>query len=77
VSHRRRFWLELLVASAGSTAFVLTLLWKDWIELVFRVDVDARSGAAEWAIAAGLLALSICCGVLARAEWRRRPASAV
>ena len=68
---RLRFWLELLVAAVNVGLLVLTALWPQWIELVFRIDPDAGSGEFEWLIAAVTLAISIMCFVLARMEWRR------
>ena len=50
---------------------VVTLLWKDWIELVFRIDPDAGSGALEWSIVAVTLAFTVAFSILARQEWRR------
>jgi hypothetical protein len=50
---------------------VLTLFWRDWIEVVFGVDPDGRSGALEFVIAAALLLGAAASAVLARAEWRR------
>ncbi len=72
---RPRFWIET-VMSMGSFVFaLLTLLWKDWIELVFRVDPDAHSGSLEMTIVLVAIAITIATAVLARVEWRRRKAA--
>ena len=68
---RKRFWI---VASAGSIFVLLcvaTLVWPNWLELVFQVDPDYGNGTIEWIIVAlsGLAAST--CFVLARMEWRR------
>jgi hypothetical protein len=49
-SIRRRAWFEWAVASAASVLAVVTLVWHNWIEIVFGVDPDEGSGAVEWAI---------------------------
>jgi hypothetical protein len=67
----RKFWIESWIAVASGVLGVVTLIRKDWIELVFGVDPDQGSGALEWAIVAGLLALSLVSAALARLEWRR------
>jgi hypothetical protein len=69
---RRRFLTETALAGASGVFTLLTLVWKDWIELVFRVDPDRGSGALEWAIAAAALALALVFGALAH---RDRPRS--
>ena len=66
-----RFWLELVCGLLGAVLFVVTLVTREWIELVFGVDPDKGSGALELAIAFGLLAVSIVSGLLAVREWRR------
>jgi len=68
---RWRFWLEIGVAIATSTLFVLTLVQRDWIEVVFGIDPDNRSGTLEWLIIAALLAVTITLFTLASYEWRR------
>ncbi len=68
---RQRFWIEVALAVLSAGLLVLTLLWKDWIELTFGIDPDAGSGAVEWAFVAGTLALTIAFSLLARVEWRR------
>ena len=70
-SIRLRFWVELGLATVTATLFVITLLWRDWIEIVFRVDPDNGSGALEWLIVGALLAVTVALFVMARLEWRR------
>lgn len=70
-SVRVRFWLELVCGLLGAVLFGVTLVTREWIELIFGVDPDKGSGALELAIALGLLAVSIVSGLLAVREWRR------
>ena len=65
-----RLYLELVLGSVGLVLFGLTLVWKDWIEIVLHVDPDAGNGAAEFLVCAVLLALAATCWWLARTEWR-------
>ena len=68
---RQRFWIESALSIASAALFVITLLWKDWIEIVLRVDPDAGSGALEWAIVAVAVWSTLGFAALARSEWRR------
>jgi hypothetical protein len=72
VTQRRatKFWIESWVAAASGFLCVLTLIRKDWIEWLFGVDPDRGSGALEWAIVGGLIALAVVSALLARREWR-------
>jgi hypothetical protein len=75
---RVRFWVEAAWAAAGLVLAVLTLVTRDWVELVTGTDPDGGSGALEWGVVAALLvlALAVLGGTLATAEWRHaRPAS--
>ena len=67
----RRFRLRLGLAGASLVLALLTLVWKDWIEIVFRVDPDGGSGALEWLIVGVLAGASLAFGALAGLEWRR------
>jgi hypothetical protein len=67
----RRFWLALGLAFASLVLALVTLVTREWIELVFRVDPDGGSGALEWLIVVVLVAASAVFGLLARLEWRR------
>ena len=72
---RVRFWIELGVAAVTGLLFVLTLVWRDWIEKVFGWDPDQQSGALEWGIVVCLLAVTVLVGKTALTEWRRPLAS--
>jgi hypothetical protein len=69
---RRRFWLEVTLAVASGLFLLLTLLWKDWIEIVFGIDPDNHSGSLEWLIVALSAIATLVAGGLARWEWRRQ-----
>jgi hypothetical protein len=68
---RWRFWLETGIAIATSILFVITLVRRDWIEIIFGVDPDNHSGTLEWLIVAALLVVTITLFTLASYEWRR------
>ena len=68
---RTRFWLELACGVLGGALFVVTLGSREWIEVVFGVDPDNGSGALEWAVVLGLLAVSVGSWLMAVREWRR------
>jgi hypothetical protein len=67
----RLLWIERGLAVGSGLLFVVTLISKEWIEIVFGVDPDKGSGALEWAISSALLAITIAFAVLARREQRR------
>jgi hypothetical protein len=68
---RPLFWIEALLAFGNAALLVMTVVWKDWIEIVFNVDPDAGSGAVEWGVVAVTLLLTLAFLTLARGEWRR------
>ena len=68
---RRRFWVEAVHAGTSALLLLLTLISREWIELIFGVDPDRGSGAAEWLIVAFVAVLAFTCSALARIEWRR------
>ena len=68
---RGRFWLETSLAILTSILFVITLVWHNWAEIIFKMDPDQGSGLFEWLVVGVLLAATIALIVLARYEWRK------
>ena len=66
-----RFWLDAGLAATSAVVLLATLLWRGWIEMLFRVDPDQGSGSLEWSIVAVTAVAAITCTTLARHEWRR------
>lgn len=71
---RRRFYVEVALAGLAGALTILTLITREWIEAVFRVDPDGGNGSLEWAIV-GVLAVA--CVALSATAWREslRPAA--
>jgi hypothetical protein len=63
--------LESIFGSFTGIVAVITLLWHDWIETVFKVDPDSGNGSAEWLIVLVLLLTTVTLASGARREWRR------
>jgi hypothetical protein len=68
---RRRYWFELGLAVLAGALAVLTLVNREWIEVVFGIDPDEGSGALEWGIVFALGGVALISAVVARAERRR------
>jgi hypothetical protein len=67
---RRRFWIEVSLALFTGILALITLLSREWIEVVFHVDPDEGSGSLEWLIVALAAATAVIFAVMARVEWR-------
>jgi hypothetical protein len=71
---RKLIATEAVLAGVAGLLAVLTLVWSDWIEIVFRWDPDQHSGGAELAIVVVLACLSLISGATARwqaVRWSR------
>jgi hypothetical protein len=71
---RRRFWVELGGAAVTGALFVVTVVWRDWIEVLTGAEPDRHSGTLEWLVVmlAGVLTIGLSIG--AAVEWRRERA---
>jgi hypothetical protein len=67
---RRRFWAEVGMGAISAFLLVLTLGWRNWIELVFRLDPDQNSGSLEWLVVISAAAFTAIFVGAARREWR-------
>lgn len=68
---RRRFWVELVAGAASAALALLTLITREWVELIFGVDPDGGDGSLEWLLVVALGVAALVLGLLARSEWRR------
>jgi hypothetical protein len=68
---RRRFWIESISAGVTAVLALLTLVWRDWIEIIFRFDPDHHNGSVEWLIVIAGVGATIALALTARLEWRR------
>jgi uncharacterized membrane protein YidH (DUF202 family) len=72
--HRNRiFWarIETALALLTGTLGIVTIFWRDWIEILTGWDPDHHNGSAEVGVIVVLLALSITCAALARRTYRQ------
>jgi hypothetical protein len=68
---RKRYWFEMIAGLGAIPLFTLTLIWRNWIEIVFRVDPDHGSGSLEMAILFVCILAFLSSMLAARIEWRR------
>lgn len=73
---RIRFWIEVALAVIAAGLAILTLITREWIELLFGVDPDQGSGALEWALVIALFVASIALALIARWDRKRQIARA-
>jgi hypothetical protein len=70
------FYPEAILGILSGVLFVATLINREWIELVFRVDPDQGSGSIEWLVVGALLVVTLALISLAGYEWRRASVAA-
>jgi hypothetical protein len=74
MSRRQRKLIATESVLAGVTGLlaILTAVWPDWTELLFRWDPDHHSGGAELAVIVVLACLCLVSGAAARWQAVRR-----
>ena len=59
---------EAAAASLAGLLAILSVFWRDWIEILFQWDPDHHNGGAELVIIVGLASLSLLLG--SSAGWQ-------
>jgi hypothetical protein len=66
-----RFWIQFALSVTSGALFVVTLIWREWIELVTGLDPDGGNGSAEWFIVGVSAVATILFAGLSWHDWRR------
>lgn len=66
-----RLRLEIAAAAACAALCVFTLLTRDWIEVVLRVDPDRGEGWLEWLVVAVCTLVATAASIGARRDLLR------
>lgn len=72
---RARFWFEAGAAIVTGLLALVTVFWRDWIE-VTGWEPDHHNGTVEWLIVGVLATVTVFAALLARIEWRRSAVAA-
>ena len=67
---RVRVRVEMAIALSAGVLGILTIFWRDWIEVLTGWDPDQHNGSVEWILVVGLLAVAATVGFAARRHWR-------
>jgi hypothetical protein len=65
-----RFWMAAALAMVTMFLAIITILWQNWIEIVFRVDPDHGNGSFERWVVGVAAVLCLASLLLARREWK-------
>ena len=63
--------IEVALAAMTAALGIVTIFWRDWIDILTGWDPDHHSGGAEAGRILAPFAASITCAVLARRTYRR------
>ena len=70
-SLRGRFWVEMALTAISIALLVVTLAWREWIEIVFKVEPDHGSGTLGWVVVVGALVFAVTFSISAGRGWGR------
>ena len=76
---KRLIAAEIALAGLTGLLAVVSIFWRDWLEILFHADPDHHSGTTELLFIVGLAMLSVLLGCAARwqvVRWRRAAATA-
>lgn len=76
---KRLIAVETTLAGLAGLLAVVSMFWRDWLEILFRADADHHTGTAELLIIVGLAVMSVLLGCAARwqaVRWRRAAVAA-
>lgn len=68
---KRQAKIETGVAIIAAALLVLTLITREWIELLTGWDPDGGSGALEWGIVVVLAVVAVALSLRARTDWQK------
>jgi nitrogen fixation/metabolism regulation signal transduction histidine kinase len=72
---RPRFWWQTGFSVVALVLALVTVISREWIELLTGWDPDRGSGTLEWVLVAVLGLVAIALGAAARNEWHRATAT--
>lgn len=68
---RVRFWSQAALGTATAALGVATIVWENWIEVVFHLAPDSGNGSVEWMFLLVFATMTVSFAGGARREWRR------
>jgi hypothetical protein len=72
---KARFWCQIGLGALSGVLAIVSLVWPQWIELIFGIDPDGGSGEAEWLITTLCALAAIISFTRAGIDWRRAVAA--
>jgi hypothetical protein len=64
-------WIEAFLAVLTGVLGIVTIFWRDWIEMLTGWDPDHHNGSVEVGLVVVLLIMSVTCAAVARRSYRR------